>query len=190
MLVRANPVWGFVVCLCLICSYTENPCILGCKVDKMHMSIYYLTFLHFTDITFCHKLIIACRIITNEKILNCRPILGRRTTDIWMLSALQALSTHHHVPPYTNIYFRICSSDRKTEAPPPLYSAAFFSLLCACLFTPLQSPLSPLPLLFNSLALCLPSVSSSLSLSFSLLFLSLTSVSSPSLSSQCVFLLR
>lgn len=63
----------------------------------MHMWIYYFTFLHFTDITFCHTLIITCRLITNEKILNCRPTVGRRTTDIWMLSALQALSSWFHL---------------------------------------------------------------------------------------------
>lgn len=68
-----------------------------------------------------------------------------------------SLSTHLLAPPYTNICFRIWSSNRKREAPPPLYSAtAFYSLPCPCLFTPLHSTLSPLPPLSNSLSL--PSV--------------------------------
>lgn len=121
--------------------------------DLLFLGLECITFWHFTDITFCHKWMITCRLITWSQ-------------NHWYLNVvcrLSALTTWLHLEQTLTLEYDLQIGRRRSLLLYTLLLSILYSAFASSHFS-LLFVLSAPRLLFNSLTLCLPSVSPSLSL--------------------------
>lgn len=110
-----------------------------------------ITFSHFTDITFCHKLVIKCRFITNESTVALHLVTEPLIFECRLHHKLSALTTWLHLEQTFTLEYDL-----------QIGGAASFFILCCFLFFTLRSLLptsvySFFSLLFVSFLIVSPS---------------------------------